>query len=106
MKKHSNISQILVQLMKKRKMSMRTLAKESEIPLSTLASYASAKKSSYSSDHLIRLSEVLEVSLDYLLTGEDRQQIDLENLPLEKLFSGYFKVKIEKLKIPEKDEKE
>lgn len=104
MKKHSNISQTLVYLLKKKKISMRTLAKKSQIPLSTLASYASAKKSSYSSDHLIRLSEVLDVSLDYLLTGQERQPINLDSLPLEKVFSGYFKIKLEKINIPNHEE--
>lgn len=96
-KQSSDISQVLDQLMKRKKISLRKLSQLTEIPLSTLSSYCTAKKASYNPDHLIKLSEVLDVSLDFLLTGQERQAINLENLPLEKIFSGYFKIKVEKI---------
>lgn len=96
-KKQSDISQVLDQLMKRKKISLRKLSQMTAIPLSTLSSYCTAKKASYNPDHLIKLSEVLDVSLDFLLTGQERQAINLENLPLEKIFSGYFKIKVEKI---------
>lgn len=96
-KQSSDISQVLDQLMKRKKISLRKLSQLTTIPLSTLSSYCTAKKASYNPDHLIKLSEVLDVSLDFLLTGQERQAINLENLPLEKIFSGYFKIKVEKI---------
>lgn len=96
-KQSTDISKVLDQVMKRNKISLRKLSKDSGIPLSTLSSYCTAKKASYNPDHLIKLSEVLDISLDYLLTGQERQSINLENLPLEKIFSGYFKIKIEKI---------
>lgn len=103
-KKQSNMSAVLLGLMKKKKLSIRALSQKTGIPASTIGSYTTAKKASYNPDHLIKLAEAFDCSLDFLLTGQERQRVNLENLPLEQVFSGYFKIKLEKIIIPDSEE--
>ncbi|MBI2521549.1 MAG: helix-turn-helix transcriptional regulator [Bdellovibrio sp.] len=100
MNKQIKFNKVLLELMEKEGITLRKLAKMTAIPLSTLGSYTSGKKSSYSPEHLVKLSDVFDVSVDYLLLGTERKSINLNNLKLEELFAGFVKLKIERV-IPE-----
>ena len=88
-------SKILKKLMADRDISVRQLSKTCGLPVSTLASYLSGKKASYSPEHLERLAEHFDVSIDFLLFGRDRIS-GVNALPTEQLFEGWLKVKIER----------
>ena len=92
---------ILKQLMESKKISSRALAKELKMPHSTLASYLTGKKASYSADHIGLIANYFKVSSDYLLFGKQNPLAALNELTTEGLFEGWLKVKIERA-IPNK----
>lgn len=92
---------ILKQLMESKKISSRALAKELKMPHSTLASYLTGKKASYSADHIGLIANYFKVSSDFLLFGKQNPLAALNELTTEGLFEGWLKVKIERA-IPSK----
>lgn len=85
---------MLAELMKEKKLTVRSLSKECGVPASTLQSYLSGKKAAYAPDHLLKISEFFSVTLDYLLYGKGSSQNDLNTLLTEKVFDGWLRVKI------------
>lgn len=98
------IHKVLQGLMEEKGLTTAKLSKKIGIPNSTLASYLSGVKASYNPSHLLLLAEHFNVSLEYLLTSKDSSAVGLKSLPLEKIFSGYLKVNIERvIQIDEED---
>ena len=89
-------SKILKELMKREKVSPKTLSEACSIPQSTLSTYLSGDKESYSPRHLLSIANYFGVSIDYLLTMRDRPIKGLNSLPVEKVFDGWLRVKIER----------
>ncbi len=87
------LPKILKKLMKDNELSVRQLAKDCKVPLSTISSYLSDPKASYSPEHLACLSDYFEVSIDYLLFGKTKPD-GLSTLPTELVYQGWLKVKI------------
>ena len=98
------LPKILKDLMLQKSITARTLSKECAIPLSTIQSYISGKKAAYSAEHLIKLSEYFDVSLDFLMTSVENPKAQLNSIVTEDLFEGWLKVKIERA-IPTKSSK-
>jgi len=92
---------ILKKLMKDKGVSSRSLSKECSIPLSTIGSYLSGKKASYSPEHLDGLAQYFNVTLDYLLFGVEKTPTNLDLLPTEDIFQGWLKVKVQRV-VPDK----
>jgi transcriptional regulator with XRE-family HTH domain len=98
------IHKVLKSLMEEQGLTTAKLSKITGIPNSTLASYLSDLKASYNPSHLLMLAEHFQVSLEYLLTSKVSSSANLKSLPLEKIFSGYLKVNIERvIQIDEED---
>lgn len=95
---------ILKKLMDERKISSRALAKKVGIPHSTISSYLSGKKASYSAEHIGLLATFFNVSSDYLLFGKENPLAVLNELNVEELFSGWLKVRVERAIPNKKDE--
>ena len=89
------LHQILKKLMKERRTTVRKLAKECSLPVSTLGSYLSGKKANYSAEHLEALSTYFSCSIDYLLFGKVNPP-DIKNLPSELIYQGLLMVRIER----------
>ncbi len=87
---------ILVQLMKKNGLTYKHLSELSGIPHSTLAQWTSGKSPQNLAD-VKRLARVLEVPFHFLVFGEPEEGEFLEELPVEEIFEGFLKVKIEKV---------
>ena len=98
---------VVKKLMQKKGVSARTLSRACEIPMSTMSSYLTGRKASYSPQHLMALAEFFSVSVEYILTGKERSPVNLELLPTSPVFAGWLKVKVERY-IPSEpdDEKE
>ncbi|MCB0362221.1 MAG: helix-turn-helix transcriptional regulator [Bdellovibrionales bacterium] len=90
------LSKILKSLMDGKGVSATALCKACNIPKSTLSTYLSGKKESYSPDHLGSLSSYFSVTTDYLLFGEESDSALLNTLPTEGVFEGWLRVKIER----------
>lgn len=93
---NSSLSKNLKQLMSDQKITPIALSKATGIPKSTLSTYLSGKKASYSPDHLIAISNYFSVTIDFLLSGMESDFALLNTLKTEGLFEGWLKVKIER----------
>lgn len=98
---NTSLSKNLKQLMVDQKITPVVLSKATGIPKSTLSTYLSGKKASYSPDHLIAISNYFSVTIDFLLSGVESDFALLNTLKTEGLFEGWLKVKIERA-IPSK----
>lgn len=86
---------VLKRMMSDKRVTVRQLAKDVSIAPSTLSSYLSDRKASYSPEHLESLSSYFNVSVDYLLFGSDRTS-GVNSLPTELVYDGWLRVKIER----------
>ncbi len=92
------LSEVLKDLLKDRGMSLRALSRETGVSASTLSGLLSGKQSQRP-DQLIKIARCLRVSVDFLLTGEDPNDMDeleLDKIPVNEIFSGWVKIRIEK----------
>lgn len=86
---------VLKDLMKKRGLSARALAKATGVPQSTLTAML-AGRHTHKPEHLRALAVHFGVSIDRLLFDEDFSSMTLDNLDTEQIFSGWLRVKIER----------
>lgn len=96
-----SFSKNLKALMEHKGITASQLSSHTKIPKSTISTYLAGKKHSYSSDHLLALSNYFEVTIDFLLTAQESEYALLNTLKTEGLFEGWLKVKIERA-IPNK----
>lgn len=95
--KKAELSKHLKKLMELNNLSARDLSKACKIPASTLSTYLSSKKASYSPEHLSSLATYFNVSVDFLLFGEHPAGLkELNSMLTENIYSGWLKVKIER----------
>lgn len=96
------LSKTLKYLIEKNKLTIKKLSKETSIPNSTLASYLTDRKATYDINHLLKIADYFQVSVDFLLRGKEVRNVNLKNLKLEDIFDGLIKVKIQRV-IPESE---
>ena len=70
-RKEYKFPEILIKLMDRKKLTQRALAKDSGIAYSTINKWV-IFRAIPSGDSLMRLSEYFDVSIDYLIYGEER----------------------------------
>lgn len=80
--------------------TLRKLSSKTGVPQATLSAYLAGGGSS-KMEHILALAEHFDVSMEYLLFGEDRKTTTLEEMFTEEVYSGWLKVKIERA-IPDK----
>lgn len=97
MKRKPDLSKFLKELMEKNGITSTKLSKACSIPSSTLSTYLSGKKASYSPEHLASLADYFGVSVDFLLFGESTTANSLNSLLTEEVFDGYIKVRLERV---------
>lgn len=83
-------------LMKKKRVSARAVARECNIPQSTMAGLLSGKREP-SVKFIVVLANYFETSTDFLLTGKESSGSTLNSLLTEEVFEGLLKVKIERV---------
>lgn len=89
------LAKILRTLIDNEKTTLRKLSSKTGVPQATLSAYL-AGGSSNKMEHILALAEHFDVSMEYLLFGEDRKQSSLEDIFTEEVYSGWLKVKIER----------
>jgi len=93
----NELSKTLKNLLERRKISARKLAKETGMSISTISDVLNGRQPSLK--NLVLISEYLGVSLDFLVNGqESSHKTEVEDLNFEDLFEGIVKIKISKLK--------
>jgi len=97
----NSLSKNLKMLMDQKQINSVSLSNAAGIPNSTVSTYLSGKKASYAPEHLLALSQFFEVTIDFLLSGQESDFALLNTLKTEGLFEGWLKVKIERA-IPQK----
>ncbi len=85
---------VLKNLISRRNLSARKVAKATGVPLSTLTGYMKPNRSQVDPEHLIVLSKYFQVSVDYLLTGNSGN-VKLDGLPGKTIFSRVVRLTIE-----------
>jgi transcriptional regulator with XRE-family HTH domain len=97
------ISSVLPRILAERKMSQSALAKKAGVPLSTLSTWLIPNSKPRDLEACDRTAAALGVSFEELVFDRKprEQQIDLQSFPLEKLFDGFFKIRLERVILPE-----
>lgn len=108
-------SKILNALMEKNKLNAKMLSQSTGIPRTTISEWLGDRMPKLGKD-IVNLAKYFNVSLDYLLTGDDKAAIT-SNTPSELLngimctlqkgsgcFEGEYKVKIEKVNVSKKQD--
>ena len=85
---------ILKKLVSQNGMNLRQLSKVTGVPQATLSSYMSGGGSS-KPQHIRALARHFNVSMEYLLFGEDSRP-SFESILTEHVYDGWLKVKIER----------
>ena len=94
------LSKSIKKLILEKEISVRELAKQTGIPQSTLNSIVNGREPG-KIEHLLTLSKYFKVSLEFLLTAEDAQPPNFENVLTEDVFAGWLQVSIKRA-IPDK----
>lgn len=87
---------VLKRLMAQHRVGVRALARATDVPQATISSYLEGGGSSKPT-HIRAISKYFKVSMEKLLFDEDADEAEIESLPLDKLFEGWLKVKIERV---------
>lgn len=90
------LANVLKRLLKERSLSLRDLAKATNIKPSTLSGWNNGV-SPRDLTEVRRCAQYLGISMERLLFDEDSSIMSLESLLTENVFDGFLKVKIEKV---------
>lgn len=100
----SQFSKNLKDIIKKRKLTITEISKGTNIPISNISEWAQGRKPVLSED-LIRLADYLEVSLEYLITGKNKEDEIIENIinrvgeEFTQIHKGIYRITVEKQKV-------
>ncbi|MGE3611719.1 MAG: helix-turn-helix domain-containing protein [Bacteriovoracaceae bacterium] len=93
----NELAKTLKFLLEKKKISARTLARDTGMSISTVSDILNGRQPSLKNLQVI--SEYFGVSLDYLVNGREvTKSIEIEDSDFDDLFEGIVKIKISKLK--------
>ncbi|HEX7673757.1 MAG TPA: helix-turn-helix transcriptional regulator [Bdellovibrio sp.] len=95
---------VLKQLIAEKGVTLRSLSKQTKVPQSSLSSFLAGAGTS-KPEHVRSLAKFFNVSMEYLLFGEDEKPPSLEEVLTEDVFSGWLKVEIKRA-IPNKRKSE
>ncbi len=98
MKKELKISETLTSLLCERNMTLRSLSKACDIPLSSLSEWKNNNRNPNAED-LSKVAEVLDTTIHYLLFGFEDPAEPIQKVLKQDLFSGTFEVTIKKVNI-------
>ena len=100
-KKEIVISDVLPRLLKERKLTAKKLSQATSVSQSTLSTWTLPKAKPRNIEDVATVADFLGVSLNYLLFGEADEPQDLQNLDGEIVLSGIYRLKLERLIIPQ-----
>ncbi len=103
MKSMSSFAENLKRLMKDRGITARTLSQATGIPTSTISEWSAGREPKLSKS-TVKLARYFDVSIEFLITGEEPEQTVVSNLienfasEFTTIHQGLYRVKVEKLK--------
>lgn len=92
---------VLKRILAERRLSQRQLSKDSGVSISTLNGMLAGKKA-YSVENLLKISEVLSVSLDRLLKDQESDASGVEHASTHVVLDGYYRLRLEKIEVEAK----
>lgn len=95
------IGDILTELDKEQRYSMKELSKKTKVPASTLGEWSN-NRTPKNPVQVQKVAQELGVSMHYLLFGEEDHEEPLAKIMKEEFFSGTFEVTVKKVKLPRK----
>lgn len=91
------IGPVLKKLLKDRRMTLKEVSIATSVPSSTLSEWLN-NRSPKNPEQALKVAQYLEVSLHYLLFGEEDHQEPLTKIMKEDFFSGTFEINIKRIK--------
>ena len=91
------IGPVLKKLLKDRRMTIKEVSTATSVPSSTLSEWLN-NRSPKNPEHTLKVAQYLEVSLHFLLFGEEDRQEPLTKIMKEDFFSGTFEINIKRIK--------
>lgn len=90
------IGSILKKLLKDRRMTLKEVSQVTSVPSSTLSEWLN-NRSPKNPEQILKVAKYLDVSLHFLLFGEEDQQEPLTKIMKEDFFSGTFEINIKRI---------
>ncbi|MCM2353724.1 MAG: helix-turn-helix domain-containing protein [Pseudobdellovibrio sp.] len=91
------IGPVLKKLLKDRRMTLKEVSTATSVPSSTLSEWLN-NRSPKNPEQTLKVAQYLEVSLHYLLFGEEDHQEPLTKILKEDVFSGTFEINIKRVR--------
>lgn len=101
-KKKIIINEVLPKLLKDKGLTAKEVSKLTGISTSTLSTWTLPKAKPRNIEDVALVAEVLGTSLNFLLFGELDKPSDLNQIQGETVLQGVFRLKLERLMIPDK----
>jgi len=92
------IAKTLTTLLKQKGLSLRELSKMSGVPASTLSEWMS-NRPPRNPLQTKKVAEALNVSLNFLLFGEEDRNDPIQRVITENVFNGTFEISVKRVKI-------
>ena len=103
MSKKLKISETLISLMREKNMTLRSLAKQSGIPLSSLSEWKKSNRNPNAED-LAKVADVMECSIHYLLFGVEDPSEPIQKVLKQEFFKGTFEITLKRVKLGDENE--
>lgn len=100
MENQLRIKSVLKRLMDERGETLATISKATGVPKSTISEWLG--KRSPNPVQAVKVANYLEVSLHFLLFGEDDAQEPIQKIMTEDFFKGTFEITVKRVKVNEK----
>lgn len=92
------IGSTLKTLLKVRRMTLKEVSKATGVPSSTLSEWLN-NRSPKNPEQIRKVAQYMNVSLHYLLFGEEDSQEPIQKILKEDFFQGTFEISIKRVKI-------
>ncbi len=93
-----NVGNVLTEIFRERRLTIKEVAKASGVPASTLSEWK-LNRAPKNPEQALKVAEALDISLHFLLFGVEDRQEPLQKLLKEDVFSGTFEINIKRIKI-------
>ncbi len=105
MKKRIVIAEVLPRLLKDRGWTAKKLSELAQVKPTTISTWLLTGSRPRNIEDVAAVASVLEVSLNHLLFGEADEPNDLNTLQTTTVLEGLYKLKLERVVIPETKKK-
>ncbi len=96
------IGRVLSNIVKQRRLTLKEISKATGVAATTLSEWQS-NRAPRNPTHLLKVARYLDVSVHFLLFGEEDQTEPLQRLLKNEIFTGTFEISIKRVQINTKD---